>query len=83
VTWRLFYVYDFCHKIMSPGQPGRGVYRDSLFFVHFTFVYVTFSKLAKIERKFFVFCKKRKFCQHKINPGNCLGDEERSEQAKL
>jgi hypothetical protein len=47
VTWRIFYVCDFCRKITSPGQPFGGVYRDSLFFVNFKFISVQFSKLAK------------------------------------
>ncbi len=51
MTWRILYVYDFCRKITSPGQPSRGVYRDSLFFLNFIFVYVKFSKLAKKRAK--------------------------------
>jgi hypothetical protein len=46
-----FYVYDVCCKFTSPGQPCLGVYKDSLFFVNFTLIYVKFSKLAKIEQK--------------------------------
>ncbi len=55
VTWRLFHVYGFCCKITSPGQPGRGVYRDSLFCVNFTFVYVKFSELGKNRAKILCF----------------------------
>jgi hypothetical protein len=41
-----FYVYDFCRKFTSPGQPCQGVYRDSPIGDNFTFIYVSLARLA-------------------------------------
>ncbi len=43
-----FYIYDFCPKFTSPGQPCQGVYRDSPIGVNFTLIY---DKLSNISNK--------------------------------
>jgi hypothetical protein len=74
VTWRLFYVYDFCHEITSPSQPCQRVYRDSLLLVNLTIVYVKFSKLAKKLAKNMILAKKEHFVNIKLILGtlHCL-----------
>jgi hypothetical protein len=52
------YVYDFCCKLTSPGQPCQGHYRDSSIGENFTLIYAEFSNIGKNLAKISVFSKK-------------------------
>jgi hypothetical protein len=58
----LFYVYDFCCKITSPGTGVLMGCRDSLFFINSTFVHVKFSEFGiKFSKNSLFLAKKECF----------------------